>query len=118
MPPTIDLSARSRTSVRPATSNNAPVDTTTNPVTRTAVSLEYASLRHNEHCPVSSWKLFFLNSDGVTLFQLGMYIIPSTESLLVWDAVFFVHQGGFLGHLKILKILKMGPSQDITRTQY
>jgi len=32
-------------------------------------------LRHNEHCP------------------LGIYIVPSSENLLVWDAVFFVHQG-------------------------
>ncbi|RDB22707.1 Protein crossbronx-like [Hypsizygus marmoreus] len=45
------------------------------PVTRTAVSLEYASLRHTLHCP------------------LGMYVVPSVENLLVWDAVFFIHQG-------------------------
>lgn len=43
--------------------------------TRTAISLEYASLRHPGHCP------------------LGMYLTPSRENLLVWDAVFFVHQG-------------------------
>jgi len=78
--PTIDLSAakaKSRTIARPIASSSLPqpVDTTTNPVTRTAVSLEYASLRHNEHCP------------------LGMYIVPSTENLLVWDAVFFCHKG-------------------------
>jgi len=41
----------------------------------TSASLEYASLRHTGHCP------------------LGMYIIPSATNLLVWDAVFFVHQG-------------------------
>jgi hypothetical protein len=23
----------------------------------------------------------------------GMYVVPSPESLLVWDCVFFVHQG-------------------------
>lgn len=45
------------------------------PVTRTAISLEYASLRHIQHCP------------------LGIYVTPSAETLLVWDAVFFVHQG-------------------------
>jgi hypothetical protein len=44
-------------------------------VTRTAISLEYASLRHSQHCP------------------LGIYVVPSAETLLVWDAVFFVHQG-------------------------
>jgi len=44
---------------------------------RTAVSLEYASLRHTGHCP------------------LGIYVVPSASNLLVWDAVFFVHQGEF-----------------------
>jgi len=44
-------------------------------VTRTAVSLEYASLRHSNHSP------------------LGMYVVPSPGNLLVWDGVFFVHQG-------------------------
>ncbi|KAG6850044.1 hypothetical protein H0H93_002053 [Arthromyces matolae] len=44
-------------------------------LTRTTVSLEYAALRHHLHCP------------------LGMYIVPSVEDLLVWNAVFFVHQG-------------------------
>jgi len=47
----------------------------TSPVTRTAISLEYASLRHSQHCP------------------LGIYVIPSAETLRVWHAVFFVHQG-------------------------
>ncbi|KAJ7433822.1 UBC-like protein [Mycena galericulata] len=45
------------------------------PVTRTQISLEYASLQYKDHCP------------------LGMYIVPSPETLMVWDAVFFVHQG-------------------------
>jgi ubiquitin-protein ligase len=53
--------------------------TATNPpesvIARTAISLEYASLRHAGHCP------------------LGMYVVPSTASLFVWDAAFFVHQG-------------------------
>jgi len=73
---TIDLGAaraRSRTTTRPTTA----LDTTASPVTRTAVSLEYASLCYNMHCP------------------LGMYIVPSNENLLVWDAVFFVHQGKY-----------------------
>ncbi|KAF8913877.1 ubiquitin-conjugating enzyme/RWD-like protein [Gymnopilus junonius] len=42
---------------------------------RTAVSLEYASLRNSGHCP------------------LGIYIVPTSTNILVWDAVFFVHQG-------------------------
>ncbi|KAF9476465.1 UBC-like protein [Pholiota conissans] len=44
-------------------------------LTHTAISLEYASLINTGHCP------------------LGIYVVPSTSSLLVWDAVFFVHQG-------------------------
>ncbi|KAI9001423.1 UBC-like protein [Trametes punicea] len=54
-------------------SNVEPLTSTA--ITRTAVSLEYASLRHSGHCP------------------LGMYVTPSPDDLLVWDAVFFVHQG-------------------------
>ncbi|KAF8175382.1 hypothetical protein BJ912DRAFT_1024512 [Pholiota molesta] len=41
---------------------------------RTAISLEYASLINTGHCP------------------LGIYVVPSTSSLFVWDAVFFVHR--------------------------
>jgi hypothetical protein len=51
------------------------VDSVPSILSRTSASLEYASLRHTGHCP------------------LGMYIIPSATNLLVWDAVFFVHQG-------------------------
>jgi hypothetical protein len=50
-------------------------DSVLSPIARTAVSLEYAGLRYKDHCP------------------LGMYVVPSTEDLLVWDGVFFVHQG-------------------------
>ena len=34
-----------------------------------------ASIRHPSHCP------------------LGMYVVPSTTSLLIWDGVLFVHRG-------------------------
>ncbi|KDQ64479.1 hypothetical protein JAAARDRAFT_28110 [Jaapia argillacea MUCL 33604] len=61
------------------------------PVARTAVSLEYASLRHKGHCP------------------LGMYVTPSTENLLVWDAVFFVHQGYYAD--AILKFRLLFPNE-------
>ncbi|KAF8914585.1 ubiquitin-conjugating enzyme/RWD-like protein [Mucidula mucida] len=53
--------------------NNA--ESNVSPVTSTTVALEYASLRFRSHCP------------------LGMYVTPSRESLLAWDAIFFVHQG-------------------------
>jgi len=76
---TIDLGAtrtKNRTTTRSTSSSAAqPIDTIVSPVARTAVSLEYASLCYNMHCP------------------LGMYIVPSNENLLIWDAVFFVHQG-------------------------
>lgn len=39
------------------------------------VSMEYAALKNEDHCPK------------------GMYVIPSAESVLIWDAVLFVHQG-------------------------
>ena len=81
--PTIDLSTptKSRPPSRlPSSSGAIPTipsktDATSPAITRTTVSLEYASLRHTGHCP------------------LGMYVIPSPADLLVWDAVFFVHQG-------------------------
>lgn len=46
-----------------------------NILARTAITLEYASLRNAGHCP------------------LGMYVVPSSSDLFKWDAVFFVHQG-------------------------
>ncbi len=53
-------------------------------VTRTAVSLEYASLLHTGHC------------------LLGMYVTPSPENLKNRAAVFFVHQGTHRAHLLLL----------------
>ena len=74
--PTLDLSAASRARRQNTrTESVANVDTPAPALTRTAVSLEYASLRHTGHCP------------------LGMYVTPSPDNLMVWDAVFFVHQG-------------------------
>jgi hypothetical protein len=47
----------------------------------TSVSLDYTALLHGGHCP------------------LGIYVIPSSGNLLVWDAVLFVHQGQYLKSL-------------------
>ncbi|TFK28760.1 UBC-like protein [Coprinopsis marcescibilis] len=44
-------------------------------ITQTAIAGEYSALMGAGHCPI------------------GMYTMPSTESLLIWDAVLFVHQG-------------------------
>jgi len=82
----MDLAYSSKPRTRLAT---VPPDTIS-PVTHTAVSLEYASLRHKEHCP------------------LGMYIVPSAETLMIWDAVLFVHQGYYMD--SILKFRLTFPS--------
>lgn len=77
---TLDLGAASKTRARMTSTrqaNDPQVIDTTSPVAVTAVSLEYASLRHNDHCP------------------LGMYVVPSADDILVWDSVFFVHRGLF-----------------------
>ncbi|KIY49172.1 UBC-like protein [Fistulina hepatica ATCC 64428] len=86
--PALDLSSpsrRSRTSTQPrgtasksrqATEPAAPpAPEAVSLITRTSIALEYASLRHASHCP------------------LGIYVTPSIDNVLVWDAVFFVHQG-------------------------
>ena len=75
--PTKSRPSRHNTRVLSTSSISNAESSTNNALTRTAVSLEYASLRHTGHCP------------------LGMYITPSPDNLMVWDAVFFVHQGTF-----------------------
>nr|GAT59410.1 UBC-like protein [Mycena chlorophos] len=52
-------------------------DLAIDPVARTTISLEFASLGHRDHCP------------------LGIYILPSPDTITVWDGTFFVHQGYF-----------------------
>ncbi|KAF8138306.1 ubiquitin-conjugating enzyme/RWD-like protein [Boletus edulis] len=66
--PPLDLSGRSR--------NFAASKLASTTVDQTAVASEssirpYASLRHGKHCPT------------------GIYVTPSTESVLIWDAVLF-----------------------------
>ncbi|KAF8639896.1 hypothetical protein AX17_001148 [Amanita inopinata Kibby_2008] len=75
--------------VRPSPANPLQ-DTIPNPITQAAVSLEYSSLRNKDHCP------------------LGMYVVPSAQSLTCWDAVFFVHRGYYAG--AILKFRLNFPS--------
>jgi len=45
------------------------------PIPRATVSLEYASLRYQSHCP------------------LGMYVIPFADDPFIWDGALFIHQG-------------------------
>ncbi len=82
--PTTDPSSPARRHHRPNARTGSITELATPAVTRTAVSLEYASLRHTGHCP------------------LGMYVTPSPENLMIWDAVFFVHQGTHRAHLLAL----------------
>ena len=79
--PTFDLvGGRLRNASKPtATTTADPTapasEASISPVTRAAISIEYASLRHDKHCPT------------------GMYVTPSTESMLIWDVVLFMHKG-------------------------
>ena len=101
--PTLDLSnpARARSSRQNTRTASVSNDLPVPPLTRTADSLEYASLRHTGHCP------------------LGMYVAPSPDNLMVWDAVFFVHQGTRpLCHLVLPAWLTARSVQVITPTPY
>ncbi|KAJ7667984.1 UBC-like protein [Mycena polygramma] len=74
VPSSMDFATRSR--ARPEPKKATPIaPDAIDPVTRTTISLEYASLHHRDHCP------------------LGMYVVPSPETLMVWDGCLFVHQG-------------------------
>ncbi|KAF8559129.1 UBC-like protein [Imleria badia] len=82
--PTFDLGGRSRNASSKLAATTAETtapasEASISPVTRAAISIKYASLRHDRHCPT------------------GMYITPSTESMLIWDAVLFVHKGNYAG---------------------
>ncbi|KAF8974756.1 ubiquitin-conjugating enzyme/RWD-like protein [Flammula alnicola] len=67
--------SRQTSSLRQAQSDSNNQGNDNGVLARTAVSLEYASLVNTGHCP------------------LGIYVVPSSTNLFVWDAVFFVHQG-------------------------
>ncbi|KAI0723153.1 UBC-like protein [Earliella scabrosa] len=89
--PIVDLSSPAKARAhRQGTRHGSITELATPALTRTAVSLEYASLRHTGHCP------------------LGMYVTPSPDNLMVWDAVFFVHQGYYTD--SILKFRLTFPS--------
>jgi hypothetical protein len=77
--PTIDLGfAKGKnvsTKIAQAADSAHPEGSIISPATRATLNFQYASLRNINHCPT------------------GMYITPSAESILVWDAVLFVHKG-------------------------
>jgi hypothetical protein len=66
------LPRKSSPKPRPNTQAQPP---TANPLSRATISLEYASLRYQSHCP------------------LGMYVVPLIGDPSIWDAVLFIHQG-------------------------
>ena len=72
---------RRKSSPKPRSSNQAQPPTV-NPLSRVAISLEYASLRYQSHCP------------------LGMYVVPLIGDPSIWDAVLFIHQGE-LCHVRV-----------------
>ena len=72
--------------------------TSLNPLSRVAISLEYASLRYQSHCP------------------LGMYVIPFADDPFVWDAVLFIHQGEPISASPHLCKLKSFGGKAITQT--
>ncbi|KAF7301661.1 UBC-like protein [Mycena indigotica] len=72
----IDFTSKSNKPAQRKSTVSASSDSV-DPVTRTTISLEFASLGHRDHCP------------------LGIYILPSPDTITVWDGVFFVHQGYF-----------------------
>jgi hypothetical protein len=65
------------------------------------VAMEYSALSNfdaNEgHCPQGmSSRLDFFNHNSYrrcTPFIQGIYVVPCTESVLLWEGVVFVHQG-------------------------
>ncbi|KAG2369822.1 UBC-like protein [Suillus spraguei] len=63
------------TKIAQATDSAYPEGSTISPATRATLNFQYASLRNINHCPA------------------GLYITPSVENILVWDAVLFVHKG-------------------------
>ena len=63
---------KSSPKLRPSTQAQPPA---VNPLSRAAISLEYASLRYQSHSP------------------LGMYVVPLIGDPSIWDAVLFIHQG-------------------------
>ncbi|KAF4574632.1 hypothetical protein EYR36_005980 [Pleurotus pulmonarius] len=75
--------SRANLSIPPSrsSSNNLAAESANNTVARAAVAFEYAALRNEAHAP------------------LGMYVTPSEENLMVWNAVFFVHQGYYEGSI-------------------
>ncbi|KAJ4489918.1 UBC-like protein [Lentinula aciculospora] len=87
--PPLDVLTKAKTQSRPAhrssKSVSQPSETAT-PAARATISLEYASLRNRSHCP------------------LGLYVVPAAETILVWDAVLFIHQGYYADSILKFKL--------------
>lgn len=88
-PLAMDFGELSRTA-EPATkgskSSTVPAESIS-PIVRSAVAIEFASIRHEGHCP------------------LGLYVLPNEANFMVWDGVFFVHQGYYADAVLKFRIL-------------
>ncbi|PPQ63868.1 hypothetical protein CVT24_009494 [Panaeolus cyanescens] len=73
--PTTTTFSRSNTLSTPQVISSDTSQQNNNVLVRSAIALEYSLLRNIQHCP------------------LGMYVLPSSSNIYVWDVVFFIHQG-------------------------
>ncbi|KAJ3853838.1 UBC-like protein [Lentinula lateritia] len=87
--PPLDVLTRTKSQSRPAhrssKSTPQPLETAS-PAARAAIALEYASLRNRSHCP------------------LGLYVVPAADTILIWDAVLFIHQGYYADSILKFKL--------------
>ncbi|KAJ3742664.1 UBC-like protein [Lentinula detonsa] len=87
--PPLDVLTKTKSQSRPAhrsSKSTSQPSEAASPAARAAISLEYASLRNRSHCP------------------LGLYVVPTAENLLVWDAVLFIHQGYYADSILKFKL--------------
>ncbi|KAJ3979619.1 UBC-like protein [Lentinula detonsa] len=87
--PPLDVLTKTKSQSRPAhrsSKSTSQPSEAASPAARAAISLEYASLRNRSHCP------------------LGLYVVPTAETLLVWDAVLFIHQGYYADSILKFKL--------------
>ncbi|KAJ3845219.1 UBC-like protein [Lentinula raphanica] len=86
--PPLDVLTRTKSQPRPTHRSSKSTQLSDAPTTaaRAAIALEYASLRNRSHCP------------------LGLYVVPTTESITIWDAVLFIHQGYYADSILKFKL--------------
>ncbi|KAF9009089.1 ubiquitin-conjugating enzyme/RWD-like protein [Cyathus striatus] len=86
----VDFRGKLRSNTAPTSVSSTTKSSSGNVVARTTIALEYAAIGNQDHCPT------------------GMYVVPSAESIMIWDGVLFVHQGYYAD--AILKFRIVFPS--------